>query len=279
MDFLAQDPQRKLFDRLTVFADNWGDPYNVARLDAERTGTYRFTFDYRNIDYFNFLPSFANPAAQQGRLSTSAPLISTGACGTPSSNSGQASASFPIVGFSRDSGFGNGITPFVANNNEYPVATSLNDQTNNYRGGLRLEFNRWHATVEQGGTTFKDDQRVFTDDRNFGNRATPLLGQTLVLNRLNQAYGIRGRSLFSRALLTASPANVAEPLRPVPVQPAAHRCQLRGGCQRPLCTLGRPASLTPSRAWLPARRSSRTRPAISAPSFVPTPRSGFWRAS
>ena len=33
------------------------------------------------------------------------------------------------------------------------------DSTDNYRGGVRFELNRFHVTLEQGGTTFKEDDR------------------------------------------------------------------------------------------------------------------------
>ena len=61
-------------------------------------------------------------------------------------------------------------------NNEFPVPVLLRDSTNNYRGGIRLEYNRWHVTVEQGGTTYKNDDQATFNGVNYGNRTTPLLG-------------------------------------------------------------------------------------------------------
>ena len=45
-------------------------------------------------------------------------------------------------------------------NNEFAVPVLLRDSTNNYRGGVRLEYNRWHVTLEQGGTTYKNDDQA-----------------------------------------------------------------------------------------------------------------------
>ena len=64
---------------------------------------------------------------------------------------------------------------------------------------------KFHVTLEQGGTTFKDDQQVFTSTQNFGNNTTPILGQQMYLNDLTQAYGVRGDSIYSKVLLTANP--------------------------------------------------------------------------
>ena len=205
VDFHSVDPARRLYDKLTFFADSWGDPYNTARVDAERTGSYRLWFNYRNIDYYNFLPSFANPGIAQGSLVNQRSFDIRRRFLEAELQFRPGKRIVPFIGFARDSGSGRGITPFVANGNEYPVAINLRDQTNNYRGGVNFEFGRWHLTLEQGGTAFKDDQTVFTSDRNLGNRRVPLLGQDLFLSQATQAYGVRGDSLYSRGVFTAAP--------------------------------------------------------------------------
>src|SRR5215467_14270658 len=81
--------------------------------------------------------------------------------------------------------------------------------TNLYRGGVRIELKRFHATLEEGGTTFKDDQSVFEQPGsiNFGNASSPVLGQKLDLTSLAAAYGIRGTSAYTKGLFTASAAS------------------------------------------------------------------------
>ena len=57
----------KYIDRLQLNASAWGgDPYNTLRLFAEKSEVYQFSFDYRKVDYFNFIPTFANPLLSQG---------------------------------------------------------------------------------------------------------------------------------------------------------------------------------------------------------------------
>jgi hypothetical protein len=211
LDLTFRAPNKKLFDEVRLFAIGWGgDPYNTARVEAGKQGLYRLNVDYRNLAYYNFLPSFANPATvatltfnQRGfdihrRYANTELELFPGR------------RVVPYLVYTRDSGFGRGVTPFESSGNEYPVASELRDKTDHYRGGVRLEMRRWHVTLEQGGSTFKDDQRNFTSDRNPGNRTTPVGGQTLLLDRLNQAYGIRGDSIYSKALFTASPASWAD---------------------------------------------------------------------
>src|SRR5262249_40350367 len=111
--------------------------------------------------------------------------------------------------YERSSGYGNGVTTFVTDQNEYPAPFKSNFSQNNMRGGLRFEMNRYHATIEQGGTTFRDDQSVFQSPgaNNPGNRQTPYLGSTWAFSGRSQAYGVRGDSVYTKALGTAQPAN------------------------------------------------------------------------
>ncbi len=68
-DFTLRDPSRRVFDRADVHATSWGgDPYNTLRVDVQNNAWYRLTADYRNIAYFNFLPSYADPTLSRGLL-------------------------------------------------------------------------------------------------------------------------------------------------------------------------------------------------------------------
>jgi hypothetical protein len=206
LDFTVLDPKRRLFDRLDVRGYGWGgDPYNTAHADARKGNLYSLTFDYRNISYFNALPSFANPLAPGGFDEQSFDIQRRMYSGELDLMPGRRIT--PYFAFDRNSGYGNGIaTWLVDQSNSYAVPTLLRDGTNNYRGGVRFEYNRFHVTLEQGGTTFKDDTQASEDQPNSGDRTTTLGGQKLVLNSLQQIYGIRGDSIYERGLATATPA-------------------------------------------------------------------------
>jgi len=67
LDLSFESAARRWFDHINVRASNWGgDPYNTAHVDASRHDWYNFSFDYRNIAYYNFLPSYADPTIGQG---------------------------------------------------------------------------------------------------------------------------------------------------------------------------------------------------------------------
>jgi len=205
LDFTILDPDKRFFDRLDARAYGWGgDPYSTAHVDARKLGVYDFSFDYRNIAYFNDLPSYSNPLAPAGfdeqafdthRRNTSLGL-----------DLFQGKLIVPYLAFDRNSGYGHGIDTWVQDSNdEFAVPTLLRDSTNNYRGGIRIECQCLHVTLEVGGTTFKDDDQASFSGTNYGDNTTPLLGQTLVLTSLQQAYGIRGTSIYTKALATSSP--------------------------------------------------------------------------
>ena len=83
-----------------------------------------------------------------------------------------------------------------------PVASLVRNSNENYRGGVRIELSHFHAKLEQGGTTFKDDQQLNQNagQTNYGNFISPLFGQTLDLTGLGEAYGVRGHSIYSKGI-------------------------------------------------------------------------------
>ncbi|HJT87023.1 MAG TPA: hypothetical protein VJ732_04185 [Bryobacteraceae bacterium] len=207
-DFTASPAKNRFVDRLDARASGWGgDPYSTAHLDARKLGVYDFDFDYRNIAYFDAVPSFANPFAPSGvdqqTFDTRRRMLSADLDLLPGKHV------VPYLAFDRDSGHGHGIDTFVQEATDaFPVPILLRDSTDNYRGGVRFEYSRFHVTLEQGGTTFKDDDRSsYNGAPNYGDFTTPLLGQSLELNTLQQAYGIRGDSIYSKVLVTANPSS------------------------------------------------------------------------
>ncbi len=184
-DFTLTDPKKRLFDRLYVRASGWGgDPYGVLHVDAVKARLYDFTADYRDIAYFNFLPSYADPLLARGITLNEQSFDTRRRFGGFSLNLLPGNWFIPYLAFDRDSGSGTGASVFVTDGNEYPVPNQLRDSTNLYRGGVRFELRRFHATIEEGGTTFKSDQSLFDGSQSTGNvRIAPVLGQTLSLEQ------------------------------------------------------------------------------------------------
>jgi hypothetical protein len=205
LDLAIIDPKKRFFDRLDANAFGWGgDPYVGARVHARKEAVYDFLFDYRNIAFFDATPSYANPFAPAGFNQQSFDThIRTM---TVELDLRPGKRIIPYFVFDRNSEYGNGIDNWVQDsNNSYAVPVMLRNSTNNYHGGVRFEYRHFHATLEQGGTTYQDNDMTNYLGTNFGNRTTPIFGETLSLTGLQQAYDITGNAIYSKALVTANP--------------------------------------------------------------------------
>ncbi len=206
---LTMSPSLKWIDDMALRLNNWGgDPYNTAWFRAEKKNLYRLTVDYRNIAYFNALPSFANPNLERGLLTTERAFDIFRRYANAELEITKFGRFTPYVGFENSSGSGRGITVYVPSLNNYPVPNDLRDSQRTFREGVRIEYNRFHVTVEAGQYHFKDDQRVYENSPgNPGDRTTPFNGQQLLLRTLQQSYGIRGDATYWRGSVTANPVS------------------------------------------------------------------------
>jgi hypothetical protein len=204
LDFTVS-PVKALWDHFEVQASAWGDPYNTARLEVSKNGLYRFTADYRNTAYFNFLPSYANPEVSSGSLLTESSFDTHIRTSDVQLDLLPGHWISPYLAWSRDSWYGSGVTDFVLFPNNYPVANSESDSTDNFRGGVQLQLPLVHLVLEAGGTTFKDDQGATDTQPNNGDLTLPYFGQQLNLSALDELYRVRGDSLYTKALLASNP--------------------------------------------------------------------------
>jgi hypothetical protein len=206
-EFTIVDPKKRFFDRIGVRAYDWGDdPYSTLHVDVSKSKLYAFSADYRNIAYYNNLPAFADPLLANGIALNEQSLDTRTRIGTYRLELLPGRTIVPYLEYEHNSLNGTGVATFVADANEYPVASLERSSTENYRGGVRIELSRWHIKLEQGGTTFKDDQQLNqgAGQTNYGNFLSPILGQTLDLTSLGEAYGVRGHSIYTDASFTAN---------------------------------------------------------------------------
>ena len=205
-EFTLTDPKHRLFDQIHVRAYDWGDdPYSTLHIDARKAKIYDLRVDYRDIAYFDALPSYADPLLAGGIALNEQSFDMRRRFASAEITLLPGHWISPYFAYDRDSGSGTGVSTYVSDADEFPVPAIFHDRTNNYRGGVRLEFRRFHITLEQGGTKFENDQTLYQSGGvNYGNSLAPIFGQTLDLTDLLGAYGARGTSIYTRALVTAS---------------------------------------------------------------------------
>ena len=208
-EFSITDPAHRFFDEVRVRASDWGDdPYATLHVDARKAKLYDFAADYRDIAYFDFLPSYADPSIGASIMLNQQSFDTRRRFAHFELNMLPGNWFSPYAAYDTDSGSGTGVTTYVANSNEYPVPTTVRDRTDNFRGGVHFELRRFHATLEQGGTWYHNDQTVYqASGINYGNSTAPIFGQTLSLTDLLGAYGAHGTGIYSKVLVTGRPVS------------------------------------------------------------------------
>ena len=198
-------PGGRWLDELHFSANNWGgDPYNTASLEARRDKIYELRLRYRNVAYFNNLPTFANPLLQEGLLTSQRALDVTRRQIDLDLELRPGKRVTPYFGFYRADGFGRGVTTYVSESDQYPVSTDLDDRLVSARGGVRIQaLDKLSLTFEGGRTDFADRQEVFYDgaEPQPGNRGS----DNLFLDQFRQRYRADGAGTFTRAVLQAAP--------------------------------------------------------------------------
>lgn len=209
-DATIVDPKGKLFDRFELHLTTIGDdPYETAQVKVEKRNVYRLSVDWRNIAYFNYLPSYANPLIGVGSMQDEN-AFDTRIGSTDARLEFMPGGRFvPYIAYDRNSQYGRGVTSYAVSQNSYPVATLYSDATNTFRGGMDFNFAKFHANIEEGGTTFKDDQGASDNLPNTGTLTTTFLGQRLNLSGLNELYRVRGDSKYTKASFAADPVSWA----------------------------------------------------------------------
>ncbi len=209
LKLIPPDTTNKVADSILLQAHSWGDPYNSMRLDMQKNRVYRFTSNYSNISYFNYLPSYADPT-----LATTGVFMNQQAYDTKTRNFDNELLLLPgywiqpYLAYSRNTDGGTGISTLVdGSNNTYPIVNNIHWGQNIFRGGVRVQLKQLHLTFEQGSIAFKDDQGAYSNGPGTGDRTTPYLGQLLDLTNGWQAYYIRGDGNFTKGYGTYSPAS------------------------------------------------------------------------
>ena len=204
---LKMTPKNTFADSILLQLHDIGDPYSSVRLDMQKNGIYRFTSSYSNVAYFNYLPSFADPTL----ATTNGFALNEEAYDTRVMNSDSellfnpGGAIQPYLAYSRNSDNGHGISSLVLGTNNYPVVNNVNWRQDNYRIGARFNWRAFHATIEQGALSFKDDEAVNSNGAGAGTQSSLYIGEQLQLANGWQTYYVRGSGAFTKGSLAYSP--------------------------------------------------------------------------
>lgn len=193
-------------DRFEYRMHNWGgEPYNTAELRAEKEGVYQFRFDYKNVQYFNAVPSFANPLFAEGNLETQNKFDS----------------SIRTVGFELTLRPGHRISPFVhyfrstqeglirttvaADGDEFVVGADLDLNSNDLEAGVSLTFDQFSLLLSQAFRWYSDSTEQVASGFQEGNLAGRLLGREITLEEYSGRNDFDGTTPYSNVVAVFRP--------------------------------------------------------------------------
>jgi len=210
-DLVYEPTDTKWLNRLRVISTTWGAyPYSSVRLSAEQYQKYNFVFDYRPMEFYSFVPSFANPFLGSGIYTTLYGFNTDISSYNAELTLRPTARIVPYVGWTRGSFDGDGIRDLVSTRNEYPLPVNYNSFSNNYRGGVRFNYQQLQATLEGGYLKYRDSNTVFippdTPTPIFGIATAPVFGTRLFLNTAYELLDQRGNAPFTRGLIAWNPA-------------------------------------------------------------------------
>lgn len=189
----AKDGDGKPFDEFLVNTSGWGgDPSGYTRINAKKSGLYRFDANLRRVKYFNSLISLANPLNQ--------------AVGQHTQNTRHQFGDYDLtllpdndqlrfyLGFSRDTRRGPAITTLRFSGDEYAVGSHQEMRANNFRAGVDAKVLGFDLSFLQGARYFKDNTSYFVNLTNQGNNPT----NTSRIDQLFREIPTNGTHFFTR---------------------------------------------------------------------------------
>jgi hypothetical protein len=191
----AKEGEGFLFDKLLVSSFGWGmpggghrgnDPNRLLRVNAEKSGVYRFDVNYRRFDYFNSLTNLAlnqhisNTEYRQGDFDLTI---------LPNNQKFRLN-----LGYSLNRNTGPGVTTYDYQRDEYPVLAATRIASDDYRIGFDSKLWVFDISFLQGWRAYKEDTTYNIDVPNIGNN--PL--NTSVLNTFHRDLPTQGTSPYTR---------------------------------------------------------------------------------
>lgn len=203
----APESSGRWFDRLSITFDNWGgEPYNTATVHLKKNLAYDFQYRYQKIDYFHFIPEFANPLFGQGvtfgQHSSDATRRMSNARLTifPNAQRFQLHAAY-----ARNSAFGPAFSTVNLGGDEFLIGRHVKNRVNDYRAGFDLRLWKLGISFEQAWRDFNNDEGHTRRDYTAGNDAGLLFDPyQLFLDQLRRNDFVRGSIPTTRVAIVSN---------------------------------------------------------------------------
>jgi hypothetical protein len=177
-------PQTQFADRFNVTASDLGNsPSGMLRLEAAREGSYLLRVGYRTADVYSAIPNFANPLLSQGIVPGQHTFDRTRTFFDADLEFIPGRRFSPFVGVSYGTTDGPGRTTYFAGQDEFRLASDLNDTEQEIRAGANFTVGRFIGQVTQGWREFKGREDFSLDaGEASGNNTVPILGRNVTIS-------------------------------------------------------------------------------------------------
>jgi hypothetical protein len=201
---LTMATQTGTLDRLRVDVSDFGiGPAGALRLEAVRTGTYRFRLGYRKTDAFSALPGFANPLLAQGivpgqhAFDRSRQMVDLDLELMPDH------AIVPFIGYSYNDEHGPGQTTYHFGQDEFLLSQKLNDRDRELRAGASFRFASISGSLTQGWRRFRGSETLtLAPGANGGNNPGTVIGQPVTADTITRTDKTNVKTPFTNFYVT-----------------------------------------------------------------------------
>jgi hypothetical protein len=176
-------------DHFRIDAGDLGSgPAGALRLDAGKSGSYRFNLRYRTADAFSALPAFANPLLGQGVRPGQHTFDRKRSTVDADVELLRWSMFKPFVGYSWNRYEGPGTTTYNVGQDEFLLSHYLNDTDRELRIGTGFELGSFTGQVTQGWRRFRGNESFkLAPGAGNGNNVDPVLGRPILISDLTRS--------------------------------------------------------------------------------------------
>ncbi|MEO8033528.1 MAG: hypothetical protein ABI837_03795, partial [Acidobacteriota bacterium] len=193
-----------LIDRFRIDVSDLGvGPAGSLRLEAARSGAYRFRLGYRGTEAFSSLPAFANPLIGQGitpgqhtydRKRRMVDLDLELLPDRPVS---------PFIGYTWNENNGPGQTTYHVGQDEFLLLQDLHERDRELRAGASFHFKSVYGQVTQGWRSFRGtDSVTLAPGAGAGNSPGTILGQPDIAGAITRRDTSHVDTPFTNAYVT-----------------------------------------------------------------------------
>jgi hypothetical protein len=182
-------------DRFHIAASDLGvGPAGALRLEAGKSGSYRFTLGYRRADAFSAIPTYAlgqhNFDRKRTALDVDLELL-------------RWSKFTPFIGYTWNRYDGPGTTTYHTGQDEFVLQQQLRDTDHEFRLGTGFDLGPVQGSLTQGWRRFQGNETLsLAPGAGNGNNTAPVLGQPVTITTLTGTDHTRVKTPFTNFYMT-----------------------------------------------------------------------------